>query len=795
MTDQATMPDVPSKARRWQLIVFGVVLGVIGLILLVRGATLMALGGSWYYFITGVLLLASGVLLYMQRIMAAWIYAVVFVGTIVWALWEVGLSFWPLVPRLAPVLVLAFIFALCFPVLCGGQKRRESYAVAGVLLLGIVIGGAYMFQPHGVVRQPLANLALADAPADANENWQYYGRSPRGTRFAPDQQINRNNVNNLQVAWTFRTGEPAEGSRYTFQNTPTQIGDTLYICTPRNKVFALDADTGEQRWMFDPQTQSVPIWNRCRGVAYYEPTAQYATQAFDDGTCAQRVVLTTVDARLIQLDAKTGRPCASFGNNGTVDLTVNMGEVKPGFYYQTSMPTVMRNLILIGGWVIDGQEVGEPSGVVRAFNADTGSLVWAWDLGNPDVTGAPPPEGYSRGTPNMWSTPAFDDALGLVYLPLGNGTPDFWGAHRSQATNDYASSVVALDIETGRERWKFQTVHIDTWDYDIGTQPALYDIPDGKGGVIPALIQATKIGQIYVLDRRDGTPIFTVEERPVPQEGHQPGNIFAPTQPFSVDLPAFGGDTLSEADMWGATFFDQLECRIAFKRLNYVGIYTPIVTDVTTMIYPGYLGGMNWGSVAVDEARGLLIVNDIRMPQLALHVPQGTELTPEQLAATGITDGRPHVQRGTPYSTIRGLFYSGLGIPCHAPPWGVIAAVDMRTGSLVWQRPAGSVEDVVLGGSFRVRLPVPVGMPTLGGPLATASGVTFYAGTQDFYLRAFDSETGDELWKGRLPVGAQATPMTYTSPASGRQFVVVAAGGTAFSPDVGDYIVAYALPR
>jgi len=791
MTDRMNAPDMPSKGR-WQLVVFGAVLGVIGLILLVRGATLMALGGSWYYGIAGALLLTSGVLLHMRRLAAAWVYALVFVGTVLWALWEVGLSFWPLVPRLAPVLVLAFIFALCFPLLRGRQTRRASYAVAGVLLLGIVVGAAFMFQPHGVVRQPLANLTLAAAPVDDNDNWQYYGRSPRGTRFAPDQRINRDNVADLQVAWTFRTGEITD-ARSAFQNTPIQIGDTLYICTPLNKVFALDAETGEERWRFDPQTTGPKIYNRCRGVAYYEPAARYATEASDDGTCAQRVVLTTIDARLMQLDARTGQPCTSFGNNGTVNLTMDMGEVKPGFYYQTSMPTIIRNRILIGGWVWDGREVGEPSGVVRTFDADTGALVWAWDLGNPDVTGAPPPEGYSRGTPNMWSTPAFDDALGLVYLPLGNGTPDFWGAHRSQATNDYASSVVALDIETGRERWKFQTVHIDTWDYDIGTQPALYDLPDGKGGTIPALIQATKIGQIFVLDRRDGTPVFPVEEKSTPR-GHQPGNTFADTQPFSVGMPAFGGNTLTEADMWGATFFDQLECRIAFKRMNYRGIYTPIVTDIPTIIYPGYLGGMNWGSVAVDETRGLLIVNDIRIPQLALHMPQGTTLTREALAQLGIANGGSHVQAGTPYSTFLGIFYSGLGIPCHAPPWGVIAAIDLRTGALVWQRPAGSIEDEVLMG-VRVKAPMPVGLPTLGGPLATASGLVFHAGTRDYYLRAYDVETGDELWKGRLPVGGQATPMTYTLPASGRQFVVIAAGGVRYSPDSGDYVIAYALPH
>jgi len=791
MTEQTKRQGVRSRVGRWSLMGFAGVLSVIGLILLVRGATLMALGGSWYYAIAGLLLLMSGVLLFLRRVEAAGVYAAVFVGTILWAFWEVGLSFWPLVPRLAPVLVLAFLFTLLFPSLSGGQRRKESYALAGVLLLVMVVGSALMFKPHGVVRQTVANAPLLDA-LPAGENWQYYGRTPRGTRFAPEQQITKDNVTDLQVAWIFRTGElPGHAFAYAYQNTPTQIGDTLYICTPRNKVFALDAETGQQRWVFDPQAKSFSLWNRCRGVGYYEPATQSAIQAADDGTCAQRIVLTTIDARLIQLDANTGLPCADFGDNGSVDLTVGLGEVKPGWYYPTAMPTVIGNLILVGAWILDGAEINEPSGVIRAFSADTGALVWAWDMGNPDMPDLPP-EGYTRGTPNMWGSPAFDDELGLVYLPLGNGTPDFWGAHRTQATNDHASSVVALDIETGRERWTFQTVHIDTWDYDIGTQPALYDIPDDNGGVIPALIQATKTGQIYVLDRRDGTPVFPVEERPVPQ-GHQPGNSFSLTQPFSVGMPAFGGDPLTEQDMWGITFFDQLECRIAFKRLKYEGIYTPIVTDVVTMFYPGMRGGMNWGSVAVDEQRGLLIVNDIRLPSLAIHVPQGSASI-EMAAAIGLHGEGLHPQVGTPYSTILGQFNSGLGIPCHAPPWGVLAAVDMRTGSLVWQRPAGTVEDVVLKG-VKTGLHIPIGMPTLGGPLSTASGLVFFAGTQDHYLRAFDVQTGDEVWKARLPVGAQATPMTYTSPASGRQFVVIAAGGAPSSPDLGDYFVAYALPH
>jgi len=785
-----------SGTGKWSLRIFALVLGLTGLILLTRGGVLMVLGGSWYYAITGLLLLLSGFLLWQRRMASIWTYAAVFAGTLVWSLWEAGLSFWPLVPRLAPVLVFAFIFALLFPALNNGQKRTPSRILAGLLLLVMLVGAAFMFKPHGIVRQPLLDSPPA-SPLQVQEEhhrWQYYGRTPRGTRFVPHQQINKENVANLQVAWTFRTGEIPEALS-AFQNTPLQIDDTLYLCTPLNKVFALDAETGEQRWMFDPKPENAwPFRPRCRGVGYYEPAVIEASE--HNATCARRIVLTTVDARLMELDARSGQPCAVFGNNGSVDLSLDMGEVKPGYYFPTSMPTVIGHLIIVGGWVIDNREVNEPSGVIRAFNADTGELVWAWDLGNPDVTGPPPPEGYSRATPNMWSTPAFDEELGLVYLPLGNGTPDFWTAQRSEETNAHASSIVALDIHTGRKRWHFQTVHIDTWDYDVAPQPALYDIPDGQGGVIPALIQATKTGQIFVLDRRDGTPIFPVEEKPAPTGlGPAPGNIAADTQPFSVGMPMFGGSHLSERDMWGATFFDQLECRIAFKRLNYHGTYTQIHPDAITLLYPGFDGGMNWGSVAVDEQQGLLIVNDIRIPLLTAMLPQGT-VTPEQIAATGIPNAVVYPQIGTPYSVLWGMFFSPVGIPCHTPPWGVIAAVDLRTGKLVWQRPAGSLEDVTLAG-VKFRLPMPVGMPTLGGPLATASGLVFHGGTQDYYLRAFDTQTGDELWKGRLPVGAQATPMSYLSPNSGRQFVVIAAGGAPYphSTEPGDYVVAYALPK
>jgi len=772
----------------WLLILFGIVLVIIGLPMIVGGIQLIGLGGSWYYAIAGAGLVVAGILYAMRRLTGLWVFLLVFLGTVAWALWEAGLTFWPQVPRLvAPAVigVFALLFTPLFPAFRG--RKRGPFAVAALLVAGLAATAFYAFVPHGVTRKAPPQAAVGVPPAAASAtDWRSYGRTPAGTRYAPIDQINRDNVNGLEVAWTFQSGDVADkGSED--QNTPLQVGDTVYTCSPRNVVHALNAETGAVRWKFDPKAQS-PLWQRCRGVSYYEPAQQPGEQPAT--ACAARIVMTTIDARLIQLDAKTGEPCADFGVGGTVDLKSGMGEVKPGFYFQTSAPTVMRDLVMVGGWVFDNVETNEPSGAVRAFNARTGELVWAWDLGNPAITKLPPAgESYTRGTPNVWSTPAYDEALGLVYLPTGNATPDFFGAHRSKAAEDYTASVVALDMDTGRERWKFQTVHHDLWDYDVPAQPALYDVPDGKGGKVPALIQITKRGQIFMLDRRDGKPIATVEERAVPQTGGVPEDFLSPTQPYSTGMPEIGTEPFTEARMWGATPLDQLYCRIEFRNMRYEGEFTP--PGLTrSILFPGFYGGMNWGSAAIDESRGLLIVNDIRMPQFIELVPrEATDNAGASAAHEGLSQ-----QKGTPYGALKNGFMSPLGVPCHQPPYGTMTAVDLAARQIVWQVPMGTLQDSGPLG-IKTGLQLPVGMPTLGGPTATAGGLVFYAGTQDYYLRAIDVETGEELWKGRLPVGAQATPMTYVSPESGRQFVVVSAGGARQSLDRGDWIVAYALPK
>lgn len=777
----------PGPRLRWLVPAYGVILAIVGLILGAGGLQLVTLGGSWYYLIAGLALIVSGVLMLRRKPAGFALFAVAAVLTVIWALWETGGAFWGLVPRLAPWLVMTLVAALLYPMIGAASSRKPAFAVAGVMVVVALLGFGGMFKAHGVIRPQ--QVAEADIPAPTTEasGWQYYGYGPQGTRFVPYGNVNRDNVQDLEVAWTFRTGEdPIKGTE--FQNTPLQVDDSLFVCTPLNQVISLNADTGEEQWRFNPEITPNKFWNRCRGVGYYK-----SSTVAEGTSCQERIILTTNDARMIALDAKTGETCDAFGANGEVDLTDGLGEVRPSYYMPTSMPTVIDGLVILGGWVFDGREVGEPSGVVRAYSAENGELVWAWDLGNPDITKLPPEgETYTRGTPNMWSTPSFDPELGLIYLPLGNSTPDFWAGHRTEASKEYGATIVALDYRTGREKWHFQTTHYDVWDYDVPAQPALVDVPDAQGNVIPAVVQVTKTGFVYVLDRRTGEPIKRVVETPVSQDGEE-GTDLSPTQPFSVDMPHFGGDTLTEADMWGATFFDQMACRIAFKKMRYHGEFTALSSKDTALIYPGFYGGMNWGSVSIDENLGYMIVNDIRMPQQATFI-RHEDVTPE-MAANMSHDAGVHPQVGTPWAALRGGFYSPLGIPCHMPPWGTVSAVDLKTGELVWQRPAGSIEDATLSNGMKLPLPMEIGMPTLGGPLSTAGGVTFYAGTQDYYLRAYDTATGDELWKGRLPVGSQATPMSYISPTSGEQYVVIAAGGARQSPDRGDYVVAYKLKQ
>ncbi|MCS4266481.1 membrane-bound PQQ-dependent dehydrogenase, glucose/quinate/shikimate family [Serratia sp. BIGb0163] len=762
-----------------------------GLFLAGGGGWLVILGGSLYYLFAGIIYLLSVYFILRRRKIGIYCIYFVLVFSILWAIWERGFLFWPFFSRSLVPLALT-ILATCLlnemrPLI--GVKEKRMFIAGGLAatmtFFSIFIGA---FFPHDAQYGDAA-VYKKHPENNKSENWYAYGRSTHGTRFSPFTQINRENIKSLHPVWQYRTGDLGPGID---QNTPLQIDHFLYSCSRNGVIAALDVDTGKATWTFDANERS-PIWQRCRGLGYYEaPKVVKTQQQPERSTCSERIIQTTNTAKLIALDAKTGLRCAGFGHGGTVDLKQGMGEVKPGFYFQTSAPLVAGNKIVVGGWVVDNQEVGEPSGVIRAFDAETGELAWAWDLGNPAIDRLPPPgESYTRGTPNMWSTAAYDEKLGLVYIPLGNTTPDYYGVLRTELENKYNSSLVALDVNTGKERWHYQTVHRDIWDYDLPSQPALVDVPDEKGNIVAAVMQTTKRGEIFLLNRETGEPITAVEEKAVPTKSTIPGEVLSPTQPYSVGMPSVRAGILSENKIWGATLFDQLACRIEFKQSVYQGDFTPIGLKKAIQ-YPSNLGGLNWGSVSVDPKNNIAYVNDVRVPVTYWLIKRNEYPEVEKKYHSDHTGHGPSAQTGTPYGMVTTVWTSAAGIPCVEPPFGTLTAVDLNSRKIAWQVPVGTTEEL---GPFGIKshLPMPMGLPTYAGNSTTAGGVVFFAGSQDYYLRAYDAATGKEIWKYPLPVGASATPMTYISPKTSKQYVVVSVGGAAHSQDIGDYVIAFSL--
>lgn len=777
--------------------VLGGLMALIGLAIGIGGAYLVALGGSWYFLLMGIVMLISAILIIKKKIAGLVLYSLAFVCSIFWAISDAGWDFWPLFSRLFTFAVLAFLSAIAWPILRAAKstapvKKGPAYGIAALLAVCMLVSAGWMFVPQVQVAANEDVPVKPVAPDEVQKDWKHWGNTTHGDRFAALDQINKGNVSELQVAWTAHTGDipQSNGSGAEDQNTPLQVGDTLFVCTPYSKVLALDVDSGKEKWRYDSKA-TAPNWQRCRGLGYFEETTQQAAATLAEpaqpAACPRRLFLPTTDARLIAINADNGKLCEDFGDHGTVDLKAGMGEVKPGYYQQTSTPLVAGNVVVVGGRVADNFSTGEPPGVVRAYDVHTGKLAWAWDPGNPAITGLPP-EGqtYTRGTPNVWSAMSYDAKLGLIYLPTGNATPDFFGGTRTAQDDKYSSSIVAVEAITGKVRWHFQTTHHDLWDFDLPSQPLLYDLPDGKGSTTPVIVQTSKQGMIFMLNRETGEPVAKVEERPVPQ-GNIEGERYSKTQPYSVGMPMIGNETLTESDMWGATPIDLLICRIEFKGMRHEGVYTPPGLD-RSLQYPGSLGGMNWGSVSVDPNNSLMFVNDMRLGLANYMVPRANVAK----NASGIEMGIVPMD-GTPFGAMRERFLSPLGIPCQKPPFGTMSAVDLKSGKVVWQVPVGTVQDTGPLG-IRMHLPIPIGMPTLGASLSTQSGLLFFAGTQDFYLRAFDTANGKEIWKSRLPVGSQSGPMTYVSPKTGKQYIVINAGGARQSPDRGDYIIAYALP-
>ncbi|WP_338445117.1 membrane-bound PQQ-dependent dehydrogenase, glucose/quinate/shikimate family [Pelagerythrobacter marensis] len=787
--------------RRWAAIALGILLALIGLALFAGGAWLAALGGSIYYLLAGLAVGVSGILIARGRVAGIALYTLAFLATVAWALWESGLDGWALVPRIVGPAVLMVLVILVAPLM---QRRPFGWAGAGALAAGclaLVAGGFFLVAQAGErTTRPLprADFAAAGGFQAAGSEWRAYGGTADAQRYSTLAQITPDNVGRLERAWVAHTGDlPADmnDNSYGAETTPLKIGDTLYLCSATNILIALDAASGRERWRHDPGVSDdwIPYTAACRGVAYHE-----ASEGDPDAPCARRIIEGTLDARIVAVDARTGRPCLDFGDGGSVDITEGMGPVVPGMVSITSPPVVVRGNIVTGHQVLDGQKLDAPSGVIQAFDAVTGELAWAWDLGAPDRQGRPEGDAtYTRGTPNMWTMASADEELGLVYLPMGNSAGDYWSGARSAAENEYATALVALDAETGRPRWHFQTVHKDVWDYDLGSQPTLIDLPGG----IPAVVLASKQGDIYILDRRDGRLISRAEERPVAQGGVEPEERAA-TQPFSL-FHTLAQPRLEERDMWGMSPLDQLACRIQFRRAAYDGMYTPPTADRRWVQYPGYNGGSDWGGIAIDPRHGVIVANYNDMPNYNRLVPRaeanekGWAPRGEARggAMSGGAEGAGDPQMGAPYAidVNAGWRLPFTGLLCKEPPYGGIRAIDLRTGETIWDRPFGTARR---NGPFGIpsMLPLDIGTPNNGGSVVTASGLIFIAAATDNLFRAIDLRTGETLWQDVLPAGGQATPMTYE--ANGRQYVVIMAGGHHFmETPVGDELVAYALPR
>src|SRR5882672_9048125 len=583
------------------------------------------------------------------------------------------------------------------------------------------------------------------AQSTGDAGWPTYSNDSDGTRFSPAQQINRGNVGQLKVAWTFRTGalpHDAElDKKAAFEATPILVDGKLFLSTPYDHVIALNPETGTRVWEFDPKLE-LPYGSSevtSRGVS-----AWHDSHAKAGKPCALRIFIGTLDARLIALDGATGKPCSDFGVDGEVDLTNGVRLRDPGDYQVTSAPAIFKDLVITGSSIGDNRAVTIERGIVRAFDARTGNLRWTWDPNAPWAYQTTP----RTGAGNAWSTISVDAERNLIFIPTGTASPDYYGGFR-KGDNKWANSVVALRANTGEFVWGFQVVHHDIWDYDVASQPALFAWKDGT----PAIAITTKMGRVFVLNRLTGAPLLPVEERPVPQSDIA-GEQSWPTQPFSTI--SLVPEKFEPSDAWGPSPADVQWCQDKIKASRSEGIFTPPSLQGTAVV-PGNVGGVNWGSGAYGPKSHLMVVNTNRLVAWVKLIPRDKFDEETNKNQDNRIYGEFAEQDQSAYGLYRTFLFSPSGSPCNAPPWGTTEAVDLFTGKKAWGVPLGTMIPGKETGSIN-----------LGGPIVTAGGLVFTAATMDLYLRAFDSETGKELWKYQLPAGGQATPMTYTL--NGKQY-------------------------
>ena len=816
-----------------------IIMAIFAAPLLIGGAYLLSLGGSPYYLIAGVIILTTAFLLFKKHWSAYGLYALFIVATMAWALWESGFYWWALAPRVGFPLIFGLLMLLPWVSnkMRGPKTRVNANAASNTsttnnvkksplyywgLLVSVIVGALLSFgslannatdklgeldltaanddEKNVSSDETSANLGdpLSNGQQTPDGEWSAYGRTDYGQRYSPLDKINTDNVKDLELAWQIQTGDvkgPNDVGETTYQATPLKIGNGLYLCTPHNWVMALDADSGETLWKFDPQVEEnlQRQHQTCRGVSYYAGQAtspvqvqKIAGNTFENASkqCDAKIFIPTSDAKLYALDPNTGQRCQDFGDDGALDLMHNMPFNQAGYYYSTSPPVIAGDTIIVAGAVNDNYDVNSPSGVIRAYDVNTGELLWNWDSGDPDNT-VPfdvndPTQTYKTSSPNSWSVATADEELGLAYFPMGNRTPDQLGSYRNAAEEKYATSVVALDIETGEARWVQQFVHHDLWDMDTPAQPTLLDL-DTADGVQPALVVPTKQGDVYVLNRATGEPIVPIKERPAPQGYLIAGEHAAPTQPYSG--LSFEPEPLTEKDMWGASLVDQMMCRIEFNQLNYDGRYTPPSTN-GSLVYPGNFGTFNWGGIAVDPENGVMFGMPTYLAFTSKLIPRDTLGDAE----TNKGEQGVNANEGADYAVELGPFLSPLGVPCQQPPWGTIAGADLATGDIAYQRKNGTVQDL-----SPIPIKLELGVPGIGGPIITKGGVAFLSAATENNFRAYDLKNGDVLWNVRIPAGGQATPMTYLN-SKGEQMVVLVAGGHgSVGTTIGDYVLAYKL--
>ncbi|WP_133130338.1 pyrroloquinoline quinone-dependent dehydrogenase [Legionella yabuuchiae] len=607
--------------------------------------------------------------------------------------------------------------------------------------------------------------------ADQDVIWPHYGNDAGGTRYSTLDQINRTNVSQLKEAWTYHTGDVSHAAPKTaFEATPLMVNDLLYVCTPFNRVLALHPGNGTLQWQFDPKVDrhySLEGALKCRGLAYWEGTSTDN----DSNACKKRIFSGLMDGRLVALDADTGIPCIDFGDAGQIDTNKMQNHGKKMLDF-ISPPAIYKNLVIMGASIGDNTFANSVNGFVRAFDAITGQLVWEFD---------PIPEHLrdKTGAANTWAPISVDAERELIYIATSSPSPDYYGAARTEDI-PYANATVALDANTGKPRWHYQIVHHDLWDYDLPAQPSLIEVKR-NGETIPAVVQSTKTGFLFVFHRETGEPLFPIEERPVPASD-VPGERTSPTQPYPTHPKPYAAQKLTADDAWGMMFIDRCLCKKAIKALKNKGMFTPPSLE-GSLQFPGFAGGSNWGGIAYDAERQWVIINSMNVAAKVKLVPVSQDK--KQMQTNNY--GELELTHDAPYSMSRGIIMSIFGAPCSPPPWGQLTAYNINTGDIVWQIPFGRVKK----GPFKTLRRW--GSPNIGGPIITKGNLLFIGATLDHEFHAYDIETGKELWTGHLPAPAVATPMTYTW--NGRQYIVIAAGGHGvFNTKLSDTLIAYALP-